>query len=114
LRYPRRIGRPIPIILNRLGGYQHDADRRLTQAEQTLSGTVNERADCTYFDNGSLHTITQPADNGITTIAVNTWGMTSDARLTTLNHTEGGTTLDGHTFSQSTAGTTNSRWNYGR
>ena len=52
-----------------------------------------------YYDDGSVHTITRYADDGGTLVATSTYGYDGMARLTSLNHTQGGPILDDYTFS---------------
>ena len=64
----------------------YDALSRLTQVKQTLGGTVNERANLGYYDDGSLHTINRYADDGSTLVATSTYGYDGMGRLTSLTH----------------------------
>ena len=79
--------------------YQYDSLGRVSSAEQYLggnqTGNVNELASFGYNDNSSLSSVNRYANAAETTlVATSTYGYDKDGRLTSLDHTQGATTLN--------------------
>jgi uncharacterized delta-60 repeat protein/RHS repeat-associated protein len=69
--------------------YEYDALNQVTKAKQSVSGTVNERADLGYYADGELHTIDRYAADSTSgaDIISSTYAYDTAGRLTDLTDT---------------------------
>src|SRR2546423_11723701 len=78
---------------------------RITRIEQSGTGIAQQRVDYNYRPDGSNDGITRYSElSGTAEVATSTYGYDSDARLTSLTHSNDSTTLAGYTWTYDSNG----------